>query len=263
MRYRHLFVIGSLILLAAEPKKPEPKKDPLRVIVAAPLGITPGVKTHLVLRGLRLDNATEVRCQEPKATTKLLKASKVGVPKPQQANRVGDTQIEAEVTLPPDYPNRTVTVSVLTPAGESAAHSLLIDRAPVLAEKEPNNGFREAQPLALPQEVNGKIEPSKDVDLFRFEGKEGQQVTIEVFAARYGSALDPLLTLYDSEGRILASCDDTAGSADAQLDVTLPKSSTYFVGVIDANDQAGPAHVYRLRIRERTTSPDPPKNGAG
>jgi hypothetical protein len=247
-----LFVV--MLLFAAEPKKPEPKKDPPRVIVAVPLGIAPGVKTHLVLRGLRLDNATEVRCQEPKAAAKLLKANKVGVPKPQQANRVGDTQIEAEVMLPPDYPNRTVTVSVLTPAGESAAHTLLIDRAPAVAEKEPNNGFHQAQPLALPQEVNGKIEPGKDVDLFRFEGKEGQQVTIEVCAARYGSALDPLLTLYDSEGRILASCDDLAGNADAQLDVTLPKSSPYFVGVTDANDQAGPSHVYRLRIRERTAA---------
>jgi hypothetical protein len=248
---RRYFVVGSLVvvsLLAAEPKKAAPK-DPPRVIVVTALGIAPGVKTHLTLRGLRLDSATEVRCQEPKATAKLLKKSKVGVPNQQDVNRVGDTQVEAEVTLPADYPNRTVTLSVLTPAGESPAHALLIDRVPVVAEKEPNNGFRQAQPLALPQEVNGSIEQDKDVDLFRFEGQEGQQVTIEVFAARYGSALDPLLTLYDGEGRIFASCDDLADSSDSRLDVTLPKTGAYYVGVVDANDQNSPAHVYRLSVR--------------
>ena len=113
-------------------------------------------------------------------------------------NQVGDTQVEAEVTLPPDYPNRTVTVSVLTAAGESVPHTLLVDRTAVVAEKEPNNGFRQAQPIQAPQEVRGGIDPSKDVDLFRLEGKARQQLTIEIFAARYGSALDSILTLYDS-----------------------------------------------------------------
>jgi hypothetical protein len=253
MRYSHLAAVSVLFflavsLLAAEPKKAPPKELP-RVVVVTPLGIAPGAKTRLVIRGLRLENATEVRCQEPKATAKVLKKSKVGVPNQQDVNRVGDTQVEAEVTLPADYPNRTVTISVLTAAGESQAHSLLIDRGPVVAEKEPNNGFRQAQPIQLSQEVQGSIEQGKDVDLYRFEGKEGQRITLEVLAARYGSALDSLLTLYDGEGQVLASCDDISGSSDSRLDVTLPKTGTYFVSVIDANDQNGPAHVYRLSVR--------------
>lgn len=240
--------VGSMGLLAADAKKPA-AKDPPKVIVAAPLGIAPGVKTRLILRGLRLENATEVRCQEPKASAKLLKKSKVGVPNPQSLQRLGDTQVEAEVTLPADYPNRTVTVSVLTPTGESAAHELLIERAPVLDEKEPNNGFRQAQTVALPQEIQGRIDAAKDVDLYRFEGKAGQQVTIEVLAARYGSPLDALLTLYDAEGRILASCDDVAGGADSRLEITLPRDGSYLLGVIDANDEGGAAYVYRLSLR--------------
>ena len=92
------------------------------------------------------------------------------------------------------------------------------------------------------------------MDLFRFEGKEGQRITMEVFAARYGSALDSLLTLYDGEGRILASCDDISGSSDSRLDAILPKAGTYFVGVIDANDQNGPAYVYRPSVRYQSGS---------
>lgn len=242
-----LLVVAAL-LPAAEARKPAAKELP-KLLTAAPLGIAPGVKTRLTLRGLRLDNATEVRCQEPKATTKLLRKSKVGVPNPQNLNRIGDTQVEAEVTLPPDYPNRTVTVTVLTPAGESAAHELLIERGSVLDEKEPNNGFRQAQAIALPQEVQGRIEGAKDVDLYRFEGKAGQQVTIEVLASRFGSPLDPLLTLYDGAGSILASCDDSSRSADPRLEVTLPRDGGYLIGVIDANDEGGPTHLYRLSLR--------------
>jgi hypothetical protein len=110
------------------------------------------------------------------------------------------------------------------------------------------------QAIQLPQEVQGGIEQGKDVDLFRFEGKEGQRITMEIFAARYGSALDSLLILYNGESRILASCDDISGSSDSRLDATLPKSGTYFVGVIDANDQNGPVHVYRLSVRYQSAS---------
>jgi hypothetical protein len=235
---RFQFLALALVsLFAAEPKKQEPKDLP-KVSSVLPFGIAPGVATRLTIRGSRLDTATEVRCQEPKAKVKLLKKSKAG----------NDSQVEAEVTLPKDYPNRTVTISVLTRAGESPYHLLLVDRNPVVAEKEPNNSFRQAQTIQVPQSVQGVIGAAKDVDLFRFEGKSGSKLTIEVLASRYGSPLDSLLTLYDRDGRILASCDDIAGRSDSRLDVTLPRDGAYFVGVIDANDQGGSTHFYRLQV---------------
>jgi hypothetical protein len=87
------------------------------------------------------------------------------------------------------------------------------------------DAIRLVQAIQLPQEVQGGIEQGKDVDLFRFEGKEGQRITMEVFAARYGSALDSLLTLYDGEGRILAS-RDISGSSDSRFDVALSKTGS-------------------------------------
>ncbi len=249
MRHGRTIAAGSLcfalMVLGAEPKKPEPPT----ITTIAPLGIAPGIKTRLTVRGLRLDTATAVRCQEPKATVKLLKKSKVGAPNPQSLQLIGDTQVEAEVILPPDYPKRTVTVTVVTPSGESPARALLIERAPIVEEKEPNNGFRQAQRIALPSEVGGRIEASKDVDLYRFEGKAGQKITVEINAARLGSTLDALVTLYDGEGRILASHDDAATHSDPILDAKLPTDGVYYVGVIDANDEGGPTYLYRLSLR--------------
>jgi hypothetical protein len=231
-------------------------KEGPKVLVPLPLGVPVGTPTRLTLRGLRLETATEVRCQAPKATAKLLSKGKAGLPKPEDAPRLGDTQVEMELTLPPDYPGRTVTVSVVTPAGESPAQPLLVERGPVVAEKEPNNGFREAQPVTLPLELQGAIGQPQDVDVFRFEGKAGQKLIVEVFAARFGSPLDSILTLYDAAGRIVARSDDVDGSTDSRrtdsrLEITVPSDGAYLLEVADANDLGGPQYLYRLAVHPR------------
>ena len=243
-----LCLCGSL-LRAADEKKPE-KKDAPRVIVAAPLGIVPGVATPVTVRGVKLDTATAVRFTDSKATAKLLGKGKAPLGKDQDPARFGDTQVEVEVTLPPGSGPDAGSFVVVTPAGESEPHQLLVETAlPVVAEKEPNNGFAQAQPIAVPQVVDGRIQQPQDVDVFRFEGKAGQHLLLEVLAARHGSALDSILTLYDAEGRELASNDDADGSADSRLEVSLPRDGTYYLSLLDAHDQGGPDHVYRLVVR--------------
>jgi hypothetical protein len=120
----------------------------------------------------------------------------------------------------------------------------------VIPEKEPNDGFRQAQKIQVPQVIDGLIDRPRDVDVFRFEGKAGQKVICEILAARHGSALDSILTIYDAQGRELASNDDTEASPDSRLEVTLPKAGIYHVTVMDAHDQGGPEHVYRLVVRQ-------------
>ncbi len=233
-----------------QPKPPTPNDQP-KLVVAIPLGVAPGKTSKLVVRGLKIDTATEIHVHDPKSTAKLLAKAKVNVPNMEDPARVGDSQIEIEVTLPDDYPMGTLSLSVVTPTGESPPYRLLVDAGPVTAEKEPNNSFKQAQAIPFPQSVDGVIEKPQDVDVFRFEGKEGQAVVIVVFAARYGSPLDSFLTLYTAEGQILASNDDHDGSPDSRIEVTLPKNGNYYVSVIDANDQGGPAHVYRLALRAK------------
>jgi hypothetical protein len=241
----------GFLLQAADEKKPD-KKDTPRVIVAAPLGVIPGVATRVTVRGVKIDTATAVRFADSKVTARLLGKGKAPLGKDQDPAKFGDTQVEVEVTLPSGSGPDAGSFVVVTPAGESEAHQLLVETAlPVVAEKEPNNGFAQAQPIAVPQVVDGRIQQPQDVDVFRFEGKAGQGVVLEVLAARHGSALDSILTLYDAEGRELASNDDADGSADSRLEVTLPRDGTYYVSLLDAHDQGGPDHVYRLVVRLR------------
>src|SRR5439155_9242842 len=100
-----------------------------------------------------------------------------------------------------------------------------------------------------PQVVDGMVSRPKDVDVFRFDGRAGRRLVFEVLAARHGSALDSILTLYDAAGREVASNDDTPGSVGSRLEVTVPRDGVYYLSLIDAHDQGGPAHVYRLVAR--------------
>ena len=127
----------------------------------------------------------------------------------------------------------------------------MVDHEPVLPRKEPNNGFRNAQSVQIGQTIEGVVNPSSDVDVFRIDGKEGQQLVLEVFAARYGSPLDSMLTLYDADGRIVAANDDFDGTTDSRVEATLPKTGAYYISLVDANDIGSTANVYRLAIRAK------------
>ena len=253
MRRVVMLVVSGVFLSAAfapaQPKPAEKKEEP-RPLVCLPLGVVPGVETKIVIRGQRIDTATEIRFGEVKAAVKIVSKGKATVPNMQDTAKVGDTQIEASITLPADFEGKEAAFTIVTPAGESAPHKLLVDKTATIAEKEPNNGFRQAQPLQFPQVIDGAIGQNQDVDVFRFDGQAGQQVVIEVLAARYGSALDSFLTLYNADGQIVASNDDLdSNTTDSRLEATLPKAGVYYISVIDAHDMGGPAHVYRLILR--------------
>jgi len=249
---RIVAVVAALALLAAEQKKPDAKDQP-KVVVAQPLGLAPGKPTKLVLRGLKLDEATEVRLHDPKGSARILGKGKTPLANKEKDDlpRYGDTRLEIEATLAADFAGSTVSVSVVTPAGESPPHPLMVDREPVTAEKEPNNGFDKAQPVRIGQTIEGVINPGGDVDVFRIDGKEAQRLVLEVFAARFGSPLDSLLTLYDADGRIVASNDDSDGTPDSRVEATLPHTGPYFIALVDANDVGSTANVYRLTIRDK------------
>ncbi len=123
-------------------------------------------------------------------------------------------------------------------------------------EAEPNDQPDQAQSVALPLMVNGRIGQSGDRDVYRFIGRQGQRLVAEIQARRLGSELDSLLQLTDAKGQRLSSNDDFqdkgAGlithQADSLLQFTLPGAGTYFVSVSDTQNHGGEAYGYRLRL---------------
>jgi Bacterial pre-peptidase C-terminal domain len=131
-----------------------------------------------------------------------------------------------------------------------------VDTLPEILEQEPNNTTNNAQPVTLPVIINGRIAAAGDVDIFRFEGRAGEQMVAEIYARRLGSPLDSVLKLTDASGRQLAFNDDyeDKGSglnthhADSYVRAALTNTGTYFLQVSDAQRQGGAECSYRLRL---------------
>ena len=138
---------------------------------------------------------------------------------------------------------------------------------PECTETEPNNSAKHAQPIALPQTINGRIGRPGDVDVFRIEGRADDEVVVEVQARRLHSSLDSLVQLLDASGEVLEWNDDHVQKdghlhrdmgflthhADSYLIAELPEDGIYYVRLADTQGHGGEAHGYRLRI----TPPQP------
>ncbi len=221
------------------------------VKIANPLGVLPGTTVKVLLRGFKLDDAKEVKCSDGKSTAKVLGARNADNLNMQDAKRVGDRQVEIELTLPADAPAGELGLVVVTPKGESQPYTLLVGgEFPVIEEKEANDGFRQAQAIQVPQIINGSIHGDRNVDCFAIDGQAGQKIACEIFSDRKGGNLDAFLSLYNERGQLLASHDDLPGTRDAKLEVTLPAAGKYFLVLQDAQDLGGAAHAYRLVVRQ-------------
>jgi len=230
----------------AQKKEPDKKQDTPKVLYAVPLVAAPGAKQKLTLRGKHLDAVKDVTVSGADgATLKVLGSKKVGVPNNYPAERIGDTEVEVELTLPKDI-RPGVALAV---AGAGPYQLLVPDDLPAVAEKEPNDGYDAAQPVAAPCAVVGVVHQEKNPDVFRVAGKAGQKLRAEVQAARHGSPLDGLLTVVDENRRFVAANDDANNSRDPAVVVTLPRDGVYYLSLIDAHDLGGAGFGYRLVVR--------------
>lgn len=224
-----------------------------RICVMTPLGVAAGTTATLKLRGIKLAGATAVVVSNPTQSlpAEIREKKKAEVPNGFDAKEVGDSLVTVEISLPANLAGPTWKLRVLTPEGATQEKVLrVLDGAGWEAEKEPNNGFREAQALPTGKGIAGALSRDKDVDVFTFLGHAHQNFVAEIFAGRAGSLLDGVLTLYDANGQVLASNDDSGVGRDPQLRFKVPADGTYFLAVQDANDHGTPWHAYELTARE-------------
>jgi hypothetical protein len=138
-------------------------------------------------------------------------------------------------------------VSATTPRGVSNRRSFDVGDLPEMTEAEPNDAPANANPATMPVVINGRIGQAGDADCFRYKSPTTQSVVCEVFAQRYGSALDSLLTLMDGEGRVLARNDDAAGS-DSRIEFKAEAGKEYLVSITDVLGRGGSNYPYRLQV---------------
>src|SRR2546421_8282303 len=96
-----------------------------------------------------------------------------------------------------DGPMGRRDVTAATSKGVSNGRSFEVGGLAETFEVEPNDGVARAQPATMPIVINGKINQAGDVDIFKVRSPATQPVVCEVFAQRYGSPLDALLSISD------------------------------------------------------------------
>lgn len=129
---------------------------------------------------------------------------------------------------------------------------------PVVQSTPTSDSVARAQAIALPALINGTISEPGAVHVYKVAARAGETLVAEVQARRYGSALDSVVKVTDSAGRLVAMNDDSddksAGlvthQADSYLSTTLKSAGTYYVTIFDAQNKGGAEYGYRLRLSE-------------
>ena len=238
------FTAASTMTLAEEPVRPVAS-----VTAMDPASLVNGARKTLKIRGFHLKDATGISFPKTPGVTAEIKEKKdAAAPNGLDIKLVGDTEILAEVTVPAEIPPGWLEFVVATPAGEAAGKINLLAMSVAIDEKEPNNGFREAQAIAAGPVVRGDIGGDKDVDVYQFTAKAGQALKISVTG---GSALlmDAALQCFDAHGQFLGALDDAA-TRDPILNVTPVADGPVFLCVSDAHDKGGAWHSYWLSLEE-------------
>lgn len=222
-----------------------------QVSYVVPMGLNPGKPNDIVLYGTNLAAPTRFWSSFP-ATSELT---------PGVANNGQDAaQVSYRLTIPAEAALGLGAIRMATNGGVTAAlKPVLLDDLPTVLETADNHTPATAQEITFPTAVEGAAE-AESMDYFKFAGVAGQRVTVEVYARRLGTPLDPVVRLIDINGRELAYSDDEGGlGPDARFAYTLPGEGMYFLELRDIRYQGAAHFRYRMRIGNfpLVTSPYP------
>ena len=155
------------------------------------------------------------------------------------------------LNIAPNSPLGRQDIRANTPKGLSNLLPFDVSDYPDFSETEPNNEVKEANGVSVPVVINGKIGAAKDVDRYKFKSDRDQKIVCDVIAYRFGSPLDTLLVLTDTNGAVLQQNDDSA-VADARIEFDAKKDTEYVLAIRDLTHRGGEKFGYRLSIRPPT-----------
>jgi hypothetical protein len=190
-------------------------------------GLQAGAVTSLTIKGTGLS-----------PTPRIL----LPIPVAEHVVRAGgtDKQVQIDLTLPADAPVGIVQMRLVNAEGISNAVAISVDGLP---QAKFTDKLQD-----LPVAVNGTI---RGTQILRttIEGKAGERIVAEVEARRLGSALNPVLHLYD-ERRVQAAWAQgvTSLGGDARLEAVIPSDGRFTLELHDALYRGGDPGFFRLKV---------------
>ncbi|QDU06941.1 hypothetical protein [Gimesia aquarii] len=252
----------SSVNAADKKKTPPPSKIGFRQLVAMkPAAVQQGDKRKIQLHtSYTLDGTHSVFFDQP--GIKMTFAE----PKPKAAPRRGrgsvGTPFAFDIEVPKNQPTRVYECRVATDQAVSSVSHLLVTPYPVIeeVEKKDNNTFDTAQVVTFPSTICGICEKTEDLDCYKFAGKKGQEITLQVYAQRVTEAIhtmqtsgvylmDSILTLYGPQKQIVAQNDNFIKS-DSLITIKLPADGEYVFEIRDARYKGTGKYAYCIEFSE-------------
>ena len=119
-----------------------------------------------------------------------------------------------------------------------------------ISETEPNNTPNAANPVQLGDVIAGTIGALNDEDWYRLDLPAGVILDVDVDAQSNGSALDPVIAVYRTNGQLVAVSDDVS-SLDSRARVYIEQGGSFYVGIANSVFGAGPEYHYSMTMRQQ------------
>ncbi len=198
--------------------------------------LMPGQTASIVVNGKQLTGALSIW-------------TSAGVLRPKEGQDLTKDQpvtmegVIAAETIPGIYPARFVTNH-----GCSEAAFVVVDDLPTYAVAAESEDRKVGQLLMLPCCLNGQLNAVRS-KFFRIAMVKGQTVSVEVFARRLGSDMDPVLRVTGPDEHEVAYRDDIPGAeGDTQLQFTAAVDGEYRIEVRDVRFAGGGRFYFHLRL---------------
>ena len=134
-----------------------------------------------------------------------------------------------------DHPRLAAPVEV-----QVVSHPVAFE-SPTLAPGPP-------QSLRPPVSLTGRLGVSGERDAYRFPAEKDRVIVVRVASRSLGFPLDPVLRVFDPEGKVVAESDDDRSGRDPEIRLAPRATGEYRAEIRDLNGRAGPRCLYRLDL---------------
>lgn len=112
---------------------------------------------------------------------------------------------------------------------------------------------KDAIPVSVPVAINGRF-VSGPFHWYRFSAKKNQNLAIDCFTRQIGSAMDPVINVFDMKQKVVGGNDDNRRRPDSLMYFKPPADGDYFLRVRDYAGRSGSELVYRIELKRRQPS---------
>jgi len=223
-----------------------------------PTAIQRGTTAEVTVEGqMNFAGAYKVLIAGQGVTAEVVKPKDAPKPADPKAMPVAMKSVKLKVSAAADAPLGVREFRIASDLGLSSLGQLVVVADPVILEAAGASTLAKPQAALVPSVVCGRIEVAENVDYYKFRTTAGKVLTFEVTCARIQDKIhdlqkhaDPLIRVFDTTGRELASADDDF-FADPVLTFTAPTDGEYVVEIRDAKYDGDPRWAYALAITDQ------------